>query len=239
MVARDTVFTDNFARLGIQANNVGLQAKVETGVGAAFLVPLTCFIGATATISIPRVEFLVDITIEPGSDGQVVNFGLGELNLPFVNVVLFPIIDNVCSAVSAILSLTFTALSFALSQLLLPILRGVIASVIEGQFATQFDLGELVPGIEVFNGTTFKPEVGFPRVQSNAGLFQFGISTKFISSILTEPDFRAGRSFVKEIPTSILLPGATPTPPAFASAHLGYVFASVDCLLPWSLVCNV
>jgi len=222
VVARDTGANTNSVRLGISANNVGLAANVETGVGAAFLVPLACFIGASASVSIPNVEFLFDINISPDSGGQVVKLELAELNLPFVNVFLFPQIDNICSVVSAFLSITFTALSFALSQLLLPILRGVFAGFINEQLSTAFNLGELVPGIAIGNGTDFQPELGFPRVQSRAGVFEFGLSTKFVST-LTEPEYRAGNSYITEIPSNILLPGAIATPPAVFSAHIGCV----------------
>ena len=219
LVSRTNV-KPNSVRLGLAARNVRIAAKVETGVGAAFLVPLACFIGAEASINIPFLEFAFDITVVPNSNGQVIAIELGNLSLPQVNVLLFPIIDNICSVVSALLSLAFSALSFALSQLLLPFFQLYFRNFITEQLAEPFNFTDIVPVVPLGNGTEFKADIGIARVESKDGVFEFGLSTKFTSK-LSQPDFREGFSYVTEIPPGIVLPEAFPEPPAFFSAHLG------------------
>ena len=210
----------NSVRLGLAARNVRIAAKVETGVGAAFLVPLACFIGAEASVNIPFLEFTLDLTVAPNGSGQVIALEFGGLNLPLVNVVLFPIIDNICSVISALLSLVFTTLSFALSLLILPIFQSYFQTFITEQLAEPFNFTGLIPTIPLGNTSEFTPDIGIARIQSEDGVLELGLSTKFTST-LRDPDFRDGFSYVTEFAPDVLLPRADPAPPSFFSANLG------------------
>ena len=210
----------NSVRLGLAARNVRIAAKVEAGVGAAFLVPLACFIGAEASVNIPFLEFTLDVTVAPNGSGQVVALEFGGLNLPFVNVLLFPIIDNICSVVSALLSLVFSTLSFALSLLILPLFQTYFQSFITEQLSEPFNFTGIIPTIPIGNSSEFTPDIGIARIQSDDGELELGFSTKFTSTLL-EPEFRDGFSYVTEFAPDILLPRADAAPPAFFSANLG------------------
>jgi len=211
----------NTARIGVVGKQLKVSAKAQTGVGAAFLVPLACFIGARAQITIPRIEFSVDVTIEPNTNGQVVSVALGAVQLPFANVLLIPIVDNICSALTAIIAIAFNTLSFALSQLVLPLLRGAFSNAVNRFLGeTELDFRGLVPGFELGNSSIFTPDIGIARVSSDEGVIGSGLATFFTSELL-EPEWRAGRKLVKVVSPDRALPPATITAPSIVSFNLG------------------
>jgi len=210
--------SNNAARLRIQARNVDVAVSAVTGVGAAAFVPLECSIGVDARLVLPLVDIAIDIIAIPGTADL-------QLDVAFVRVapILFtltPIIDNICSVLSAVLASAFNSLSLSLAVAVQPILGTVFLDVLVELVPTiDIPLTAIINDVElpILNGVLLPSLYIDVLAGTNEGVLVTEIHTA-VRAELTAPEHRAGSKFQPAVGGEL---ETVDDPDNLARVHLG------------------